>query len=103
MTPAIVQMLAELADREPAYRAVHDRASAFMHSRVHSGKLAREKVYGPTRTVLRGLKEKSAKALKEDACHNIECFKFDADMHGIVLMDLMNKAVAEQPQQAVQQ
>jgi hypothetical protein len=52
---------------------------------------------------LRGLKEKSAKALKEDACHNIECFKFDADMHGIVLMDLMNKAVAEQPQQVVQQ
>ena len=97
MAPAIVQMLAELADREPAYRPVHDRASAFMHSQVHSGKLAREKVYGPTRTVLRGLKEKSAKALKDDLRDNIECFKFDADMHGIVLMDLINKAAAEQP------
>ena len=98
MTPAIVQMLAELADREPAYRLVHDRASAFMHSQVHSGKLDREKVYGPTRIVLRGLKEKPAKALKDDLCDNIECFKFDADMHGLVLMDLMNKAAAEQPQ-----
>lgn len=98
MTPAIVQMLAELADREPAYRPVHDRASAFMHSQVHSGKLAREKVYGPTRTILRCLKGKSAKALKDDVRDNIECFKFDADMHGLVLMDLMNKAAAEQPQ-----
>jgi len=98
MTPAIVQMLAELADREPAYRHVHDRASAFMHSQVHSGKLARGKVYGPTRTILRSLKGKSAKALKDDVRDNIECFKFDADMHGLVLMDLMNKAAAEQPQ-----
>jgi len=47
---------------------------------------------------LRGLKEKSAKALKEDVRDNIECFKFDTDMHGMVLMDLMNKAATEQPQ-----
>jgi hypothetical protein len=103
MTPAIVQMLEELANREPAYRAVYSRASGFMHSRVHSGKLAREKVYGPSRTVLRGLSDKSSKALKEDLRDNIRSFGFDADMHGNVLMDLMDKAAAQQQQGNQQQ
>jgi hypothetical protein len=96
MTPAIVQMLAELADREPAYRSVHNRAVGFMHNRVHSGKIEREKVYGPTRTILPRVKEKSAETLKEDVRDNLECFKFDADMHGIVLIYLMDKAALEQ-------
>jgi hypothetical protein len=60
--------------------------------------LARNDVFGPTRSVLRGLKEKSAKALKEDVRGNLECFKFDADMHGIGLMDLMNMADLDQQQ-----
>ncbi len=47
---------------------------------------------------MRGLKEKSAKALKEDVRGNLECFKFDADMHGIGLMDLMNMADLDQQQ-----
>jgi hypothetical protein len=96
MTPAIVQMLAELSDREPSYRPVYNRASGCMYSRVHSGALPRAQVYGPSRIVLRGLDGKSSQALKENLRDNIECFKFDADMHGIVLMDLMDKVAADQ-------
>lgn len=59
MTPQIVQMLAVLASRGPAYGKVYKRANGFMHARVHSHALPREQVHGPNRIVLKDVDSKS--------------------------------------------
>ena len=99
MTPQIVQMLAVLADREPAYSKVYNRATGFMYARVHSHALPREQVHGPNRIMLKSAESKSSTALKEDILANLHSHRMkfaDPDMHAMILIDLMDEAVAGQ-------
>jgi hypothetical protein len=98
MTPAVVQLLAELAQREPAYKKAYNRASGFMYSRVHAGTLARAEVYGPNRFQIKRVESKTNEGLKEDIHAHLYSFRrtcYDPDMHVTILLGLMQKAAAE--------
>jgi len=95
MTPVIVQMLAELSQRESAYEKAYNRASGFMYSRVHAGTLARAEVYGPNRFQIKKVESKTNEGLKEDIHAHLYSFRrtcYDPDMHVTILLGLMQKA-----------
>ena len=97
MTPQIVQLLGALADREPAFRKTHNRASGFLYSRIHAGTLPRSEVDGPNRIVLKGLDSKSSESLKEDIHAHLHSYRmkvYDPDMHASILIRLMDEALA---------
>jgi hypothetical protein len=98
MTPAVVQLLAELAQREPAYKKAYNRASGFMYSRVHAGALPRAEIDGPNRFQIKGVESKTKEGLKEDIHAHLYSFRrncYDPDMHVTILLGLMQEAAAE--------
>lgn len=98
MTPAIVQLLAELSQREPAYKKAYNRASGFMYSRVHARTLPRAEVDGPNCLQMKGLELKTNNDLKEDLHAHLYSFRrkcYDPDMHVTILLGLMQEAAAE--------
>ena len=98
MTPVIVQMLAELSQREPTYEKAYNRASGFMYSRVHAGTLPRAEVYGPNRFQIKRVESKTNKGLKEDIHAHLYSFRrtcYDPDMHVTILLGLMQEAADE--------
>jgi hypothetical protein len=98
MTPAVVQLLAELAQREPAYKKAYNRASGFMYSRVHARTLPRSEIDGPDRLQIKGLESKTNNDLKEDLHAHLHSFRrkvYDPDMHATILLGLMQEAADE--------
>lgn len=98
MTPAIVQLLAELYRRESAYEKAYNRASGFMHSRVHTGALSREEVDGANRLQMKGLDSKTIKDLKDDIRAHLWSYErrvHDPEMHALVMLGLMREASPE--------